>query len=793
MSEPEPAPAPRSEDDPGPGAPGEAQPAEAPREEPAPEHRERPGDAPAAPAAADEAPAAQRPAEQPAPPQQRPPVKQGVLVPAPHAHPHMQQHGHYQQQQAYYPPPRQPQMILPNPRWHRPQLSASQGAVLLAFAIALFGAWSAFPGDGVGIGLALTGIAMVVVPLVTSGEDVLPRLPGVVLVAALWSVAAVRDAGWVVALCALAAFALTPLALAPQRKISGTIVAVGLGWLEGIAESFKWAKRGRPAKDERNPGTMRMLWTAGVTACLLLVFGGLFAAADSTFADLVGRLLPDLNPAEVVLRLILAAILLPVVLTWIYAAAARPVWDSAGEREPRTVSRFELAVPLGALNLLFAAFIAVQLRVYFGGEDYVMETAGLTFADYARRGFWQLSVVAVLSLAVIAIAAWLAPKRARGDRWTVRVLLGLLALMSLAVIASATFRMFTYTQTYGLTRLRIWILTVEFWLAVLFVLVLVGCWKLRAAWLPRAVLASGALALLGLAAANPDALIARYNIDHEHDLDLDYLGELSADAAPELMALPPEDRSCLLHSGDYAPVDHPVERDLMAWNWGHQRAADLAADVEEPGDECYLGFDAYSTDDWDDDWDDDAYAGTDRPGEGGESAEVWTPSGDLSGFWHWDTCAMYDLAGVTEFFGTSAGGDRGVVADDPAQYAEELDPALGLGDKVLHCGYYGPGTRYLMVETYEWRTPDDAVAGAAAMMAADEAEGLYEVVDIAQIDAEATAGYVATLENEMYQYTEVVDRLVVVVSLSDSATDVSARPVSDDLTSQSYLLYSELS
>nr|BFF27026.1 hypothetical protein GCM10025732_49910 [Glycomyces mayteni] len=607
---------------------------------PAPQEDPAAGDSPAAaPDAPVETPTPPQPraesqAEAPAPVQQAGPVQQGVLVPAPPPQaPHQHRGAPYQQ--PYYPAaPPPPRMILPNPRWHRPELSASQATVILVFAVALFGAWAAFPGGGVGIGLALTGIALVAVPLLTSGGDLLPRLPGAVLVALLWSVAAVRDAGWVVALCALAAFALTPLALAPQRRIGGTALAMCMAWLEGIAESFKWARRGAAERDSRNPGTVRVAWTAGITVALLLVFGGLFAAADSTFADLVARLLPDLNPVEVFLRLLLAAILVPLVLVWAYAAAARPSWDAEGESEHRVVSRFELAIPLGALNLLFAVFIAVQLRVYFGGEAYVMDTAGLTFAEYARHGFWQLSVVAVLSLGLIAVAAWLAPKRARADRMTVRVLLGLLSLMSMAVVASATYRMFTYTETYGLTRLRIWIFTVEFWLAVLFALVLVGCWKLRAAWLPRAVLASGAVALLGLAAVNPDALIARYNIDHDHQLDLNYLSGLSADAAPEFAGLSDEERDCLLGGDEFDD-----DRDVMAWNWGYQRAVEAAKGAGEPEPFCTFA---------------------DR-GTATEEAEVdlTQPNADPAGFWHWNTCAEYNLAQMTEFFGTSATGDRG--------------------------------------------------------------------------------------------------------------------------------------
>jgi hypothetical protein len=690
-------------------------------------------------------------------------------------------------QAAYYQRLTGPRMLPPNPRWHRPERSAGQAAVLLTIAVALFGSWAAFHADGVGIGLSLTGIALVAVPLALGDrDDLLPRLPGAVLVASLWTVAAIRDAGWVVALCSIAAFALTPVVLAPQRRFSGNAIMLFFGWLEGPAESFRWAKRGRSRKEDGSTGTMRGLWTALVTIGLLVVFGGLFAAADSTFADIIAGLLPELNPVEVILRLMLAAVLFPLALVWAYTAVAKPRYDGEERGERRVVSRLELAIPLGALNLLFAAFIAVQLRVFVGGEDYVRETAGLTPAEYARQGFWQLSVVAFLTLTVIALAAWLAPRRTREDRWTLRLLLGPLGLMSLVVVASALYRMYTYFETFGLTRLRVWVFTVEIWLGVLFVLVLACCWKLRATWLPRAVLASGALALLGLAAANPDALIARYNIDHDHELDLAYLQGLSDDAVPEFAELSEEERGCLLKP----PGDD--ERDLMAWNLGWQLAQ---GSYEEPGarTNC-IDFEAYE--DLGGDFDDDP----DRPGEtdpavGDETATTGEPDPEApaaSAFFHWDTCAMYDLSGVVELFGTSAKGDRGVVPDDPSQYAEDLDPAAGLGARVLHCGYYGPGTDYLMIETYQWASADDALAGVQTRQTVQEDLGLYEV---APLESETTAGYIAAdgSGTGAYEYAVAVDEVVMVVSLSGSAFGEDAEPVCADLVDQTYALYGQFS
>ena len=81
------------------------------------------------------------------------------------------------------------------------------------------------------------------------------------------------------------------------------------------------------------------------------------------------------------------------------------------------------------------------------------------------------------------------------------------------VVASALHRMDVYADTYGLTRLRLLVALCEVWFGLVFLMVLVAGIRLRAAWLARAVVAAGVLALLGLAAANPDGLIADRNID----------------------------------------------------------------------------------------------------------------------------------------------------------------------------------------------------------------------------------------------------------------------------------------
>jgi hypothetical protein len=246
-------------------------------------------------------------------------------------------------------------------------------------------------------------------------------------------------------------------------------------------------------------------------------------------------------------------------------------------------------VPIVLLDLLFAAFVAVQLGNWFGGDRYVQETAGLTYAEYARGGFWQLTVVTILTLGVLAVAARKAPRCDGGDRAAMRTGLGLLAGLALVVVASALARMAAYEDAYGLTRLRLLVAACEVWFGLIFLMVLANGVRLRplgrrkGGWLQKAAFGTGVGMLLLLAALNPDGMIADRNIDRyeaTRKIDIYYLGELSADAVPAIDRLPEPLRSCALRQ-----IQRRMNTENDAWyefNRGRQ-----AARGEKPGSDSY--------------------------------------------------------------------------------------------------------------------------------------------------------------------------------------------------------------
>ena len=128
------------------------------------------------------------------------------------------------------------------------------------------------------------------------------------------------------------------------------------------------SRRGRRRVGSALPKLGRVAVVVGVTVVLALVFGGLFAAADPAFAHVLDNLVPEFDGGDVVARLVVFGIVLAFVLAGGYLIRFAPRLDAMAPAPMRPVPRWEWALPLGVLDALFVAFVAVQATVLFGGH-----------------------------------------------------------------------------------------------------------------------------------------------------------------------------------------------------------------------------------------------------------------------------------------------------------------------------------------------------------------------------------------------------------------------------------------
>jgi hypothetical protein len=467
------------------------------------------------------------------------------------------------------------------PRWATVPVPPS---VLPAAAVAGLAAAVLLPLDRPGLGWGLTGLVVVAAVVWShrrSRDADAPR--HFTRTSPVWTAATlvllgsgfVRASEWLFALCVLAACVTGSLAVVGGRTARSVLYEVFAVPVEAL-RSAPWLGRALKQRAEGGDGDARRRIAVSVLASLVLlaVFVPLLSGGDAAFAHVVESIIPDLRVETFVEWAFAFGAAGFAVAGALYLLASPPPPEHEGTALRRLAHRVEWALPLGVLVALFAVFVSVRLVVLFGGADYMYRTAGLTAADYARSGFWQLCAATVLTLALVGAALRWAPNGTAADRAWQRALLGALSTLSLVLVASALSRMWTYQQAYGFTVLRLLVEVCELWLGAVFVLVLVSLVRLRPAGLPRATVAAAVVALLALVAIDPERFIADRNIDRAEEgmtLDVEYLGRFSTDVVPAAERLPEPQRSCVLRMvTTYLPDDG-----WTTWNLSRAAARDV--------------------------------------------------------------------------------------------------------------------------------------------------------------------------------------------------------------------------
>lgn len=414
---------------------------------------------------------------------------------------------------------------------------------------------------------------------------------------------ALRDADALAVFCLLAGLILLGLAagrgaLAWARQAHivevavaavrvGILIALGpIGWSLGAARQAPE----HAAETKHVPRTARTLARGTLMALpALFILTALLMSADPIFERMIESAFVD--GIEPVIEFI-ASVALVGWFTSGYLRAFMVNDDAIVDRVqiPRpALAPAEVSVSVSLLNVLFLAFLAVQVRYLFGGAGFVEVAEGLTYAEYARRGFFELIAAAALVVPVLLLADWAAaPDDARGRRM-LRITSTVLVVLLGGVLASAGYRMRLYQDAYGLTEQRlyasvfmIWLMNVLGWLAVT---VLRG----RRRGFTLAATLGGLGCIVALHAMNPHALIARVNINRAAsgaEVDAQYLGSLSADAVPTLLSRMPA-----LPTAGQCEIARMLEErwkgeregGWRTWNLGDARARRLVATFSPPG------------------------------------------------------------------------------------------------------------------------------------------------------------------------------------------------------------------
>jgi Domain of unknown function (DUF4173) len=322
----------------------------------------------------------------------------------------------------------------------------------------------------------------------------------------------------------------------PGRAVLRGFEAFGNGILGLSAVGAALPALTSPARDRAGRVALALLVTVPVAGLLV----ALLASADAVFASL---LTPDVDAGPATGHVLFTVVLAVGVLV-VAGAAARPVRDDAMRG---WFGALEVATMLGLVALVLGLFVVAQLVALTDAGDRLVEQAGLTPAEYARSGFFQLCWAAGLLLAFLGLVRALASPDALARR-VVRVLGAAVPALAIGLVVVSLRRMALYDEAFGLTMLRLWVVGAAVWMGLVLVMTAVRAlgapdgrnWVLAAA--------GGAALLLVVVASlgNPEAFVVRHNLDRAADdtsltaagaeLDIPYLAGLSDDAVPAIAA-----------------------------------------------------------------------------------------------------------------------------------------------------------------------------------------------------------------------------------------------------------------
>ncbi len=265
---------------------------------------------------------------------------------------------------------------------------------------------------------------------------------------------------------------------------------------------------------------------------LLIVIGALLASADAVFASAL-----HIRWTDVVFHLFAVSL-----GAWTMTALVRlgSVEAAADVNVARpSLGSVEWTIVLGSLDALLAGFAAARVLAQTQGGKHVITTRGLTYAQYARSGFFQLVAAAIIALGALLIVRAVAERD--GARRRFMVLTEATVVLLLVVLVQAVQRLALYERAYGLTMLRVWAIAICVWIGL--ALVLLGLWIAGIGsgrhWFWTAAGAGALAILLTLNIVNVEALVVHRNVARARvtgKFDTDQLHQLTADAVPALVA-----------------------------------------------------------------------------------------------------------------------------------------------------------------------------------------------------------------------------------------------------------------
>ena len=272
----------------------------------------------------------------------------------------------------------------------------------------------------------------------------------------------------------------------------------------------------------------------------------LLIRSDAAFEGLVGRFFENLG--ETVGKIVLTIIVAPFLISFC-------LYLRRGRKRENTVKPLKgfdtifISAFMFTLNACYLIYLLSQTAYFFSAFSGILPDGAMTYAKYARRGFFELCAVCAINLCVFFLMIVLSRSQNGRMPSVLRAHGVFLSVFTLVLTATALSKMVMYISRFGMTVDRIFSSAFMVFAAVVFISMLLRCFSEKVKILHTAFIAAGVVLLI-LGAFNADALTAKYNVAAYYDgrlktVDTEYLASLGEDGIPLLIGLANDENEAL--------------------------------------------------------------------------------------------------------------------------------------------------------------------------------------------------------------------------------------------------------
>lgn len=205
------------------------------------------------------------------------------------------------------------------------------------------------------------------------------------------------------------------------------------------------------------------------------------------------------------------------------------------------------ATVLILINIVYVLFTIVQFKYFFGGalQD------DLTYAEYARKGFFELLFVTMINLSITVLVLTFVDRASLTMKRLTQIMLTLLVFSSSVMLSSAFIRLSMYEEAYGFTLTRVLAHSFMLFLVIIFAYTLVKIWIEKLS-LVHFYFISSLIYYTGITLVDLDKIVVKENINRYEvtgKIDVHYLNSLSSTGVLGLIDLYNKDENIAgLHS-----------------------------------------------------------------------------------------------------------------------------------------------------------------------------------------------------------------------------------------------------